>query len=184
MREHSRYISKKYCTISHHSPGYTSRCWTLTKEKKGLCFFFLKFAFTHFNISFFEHVEFFVLQQNIPTPRLQRLWAWSQFVHLLGVPALFLCFCTVLNVSFSPSVGLFSWFFLVILIDFFSVSERIETLESHFVAEPVLFHGFHHIRLVVPQSLDCVEHIHNVLLLNHLSDATHCAESATSSSTS
>lgn len=46
------------------------------------------------------------------------------------------------------------------------------------------YHGLHHVGLVVPQRLDRVEHIHDVLLLDHLADTADGAEGATAAATS
>lgn len=46
----------------------------------------------------------------------------------------------------------------------------------HFLAVACPHHCLHHVSLVVPQCFDCVENIHDVLLLDHLVDAADGTE--------
>lgn len=54
----------------------------------------------------------------------------------------------------------------------FLCSEAVQTLQCHFITEFVLLHCLHHVGFVVSQRLDCVKNVHDVLLLDHLTDAT------------
>lgn len=45
------------------------------------------------------------------------------------------------------------------------------------------YHSLHHVGFVVPQRLDGVEHVYNVLLLDHLTDAADGTEGTTPSTT-
>lgn len=77
----------------------------------------------------------------------------------------------------SSKSNLYSLMFLIIL--------RFSTQQfPHDSHRCFAYHGFHHIGLVVPQSLDCVENIYNVLLLDHLSDATDGTECTATAPTS
>ncbi len=48
----------------------------------------------------------------------------------------------------------------------------------------IAHHCLHHVGFVVPQRLYCVEHVHDVLLLDHLTDATDGTKRPAASATS
>ncbi len=48
----------------------------------------------------------------------------------------------------------------------------------------IAHHCLHHVGFIVPQRLYCVEHVHDVLLLDHLTDATDGTKRPAASATS